>query len=75
MSTHLRSKHKKFAEVDTSLSTLNRDKADRIVQASRDPVDTDRFSVGTIWINTSATNLFIRFPKPNNWRKITTAAA
>lgn len=71
----VRESHKNLSEVSDDLRKMDRTKMGFPIVADRAPVAADRYPVGTLWIlDTSAANLYIRFPEPRGWRKITTAA-
>ena len=46
----------------------------KVTVANRRPYSTDKSEPGDLWINTSSTTFFIRFPETNGWRRIITGA-
>ena len=68
----VRKRYTNFDEVADDTGKLDDFKQDRPITATRDPKNTDRFPEGTLWLNTSSGDVFIRFPPGKNWRKWTT---
>jgi len=66
-------KHSDSDSVDQEFNEIYRTQY-IVVNANRAPSDKDFGRVGTFWIDASSTVVYVRFPDPDNWRKIVTSA-